>query len=176
MLITMEMIEVEAFAAIADHGSFTRAAAALRLSQPAISRRIELLERELKAPLFERVHGGTSLTDAGRAFLPHARRVLASARDGAAAVRGVEDEEAGTVTLALVGTLASTPLTAQLQAFRVAHPRIRLALRTARSDEVGALVASGEAHLGLRYFADPRPEETVQNRGRLLTGRRGSRL
>ncbi len=160
MLITMEMIEVEAFAAIADHGSFTRAAAALRLSQPAISRRIELLERELKAPLFERVHGGTSLTDAGRAFLPHARRVLASARDGAAAVRGVEDEEAGTVTLALVGTLASTPLTAQLQAFRVAHPRIRLALRTARSDEVGALVASGEAHLGLRYFADPRPEIT----------------
>lgn len=153
----MEMIEVEACVAVAETGGFTRAAAILRLSQPAISRRIELLERELGAPLFERLHGGARLTDAGRAFLPYARQVLAAARDGAEAVRAVETEERGEVALALVGTLASTPLTAQLQAFREAHPTIRLTLRTARSDEVGALVERGEVHLGLRYFADPRP-------------------
>lgn len=153
----MEMIEVEAFVTVANIGSFTRAAAALHLSQPAISRRIELLERELGAPLYERAPGGARLTDAGRAFLPYAQQLLAAACDGTAAVRALMSEEVGTVVLALVGTLASTPLTARLQAFRRAHPQIRLTLHTARSDEVSALVRSGEAHLGLRYFRDPHP-------------------
>lgn len=156
----MEMIEIEAFVAVANTGGFTRAAAALRLSQPAISRRIELLERELGAPLYERTPGGARLTEAGRAFLPHARQLLASARDGAEAVRTLAAEEHGVVTLALVGTLASTPLTRQLQVFRLTYPQIHLALHTARSDEVSALVQDGEAHLGLRYFHDAQPTLT----------------
>jgi DNA-binding transcriptional LysR family regulator len=151
----MELIELEAFIAIAQTGGFTRAAASLRLSQPAISRRIELLERELGAPLFERVPGGVRLTGAGEAFLPHAQRALAAVRDAAAAVRDLEAGEQGPVTLALVGTLASTGLTTRLRAYREAHPGVRLALRTARSDEVSALVRRGEVALGLRYFPDP---------------------
>ena len=153
----MEVIEVEAFVAIAHEGSFTRAAVVLHLSQPAISRRIELLERTLGAPLFERVPAGARLTEAGLAFLPFARQVLAAMRDGAAAVRALDDEARGAITLALVGTLASTPLTRRLQAFRAAYPHVRLVLRTARSDEVSALVQQGEAQLGLRYFDDPHP-------------------
>lgn len=149
------MIEVEAFVTIANTGGFTRAATALHLSQPAISRRIELLERALGVPLYERTPGGARLTDAGQAFLPYAQQLLVAARDGTAAVRAVTSEERGTVVLALVGTLASTPLTAQLRAFRQEHRQIRLTLHTARSDEVSALVQSGEAHLGLRYFRDP---------------------
>ena len=72
----MELDHVEAFVAIVRKGGFTRASAALHLSQPAISRRIGLLERELGAPLFERVRTGAVLTDAGRAFLPHADDAL----------------------------------------------------------------------------------------------------
>lgn len=157
MLITMEMIEIEAFVAIAQAGSFTRAAVALQLSQPAVSRRIELLEAELGAPLFERFHGGARLTQAGEAFLPYARQVLAGARDGAAAVRALETGAVGTVALALVGTLASTKLTAHLRDFRSAHPDVRLVLRTARSIEVSSLVLQGEVAFGLRYFTDPSP-------------------
>ncbi len=151
----MELIEIEAFVAIASTGSFTRAAVALRLSQPAISRRIDLLERELGVPLFERIPTGARLTEAGDAFLPAAQRVLATVRDGASAVEALQTGERGTVALAMVGTLASTRLTARLIAFRAMHPDIRLTLRTARSDEVGALVRRGEAALGLRYFPDP---------------------
>jgi DNA-binding transcriptional LysR family regulator len=153
----MELIEVEAFVTIAELGRFARSATALHISQPAISRRIDLLERELGAPLFERMRGGARLTEAGHAFLPHARHLLAAARDGAAAVRALEHEDSGTITLALVGTLASTALPGQLQHFRAAHPRVRLRLRTARSEEVSALVQRGEATLGLRYFADADP-------------------
>jgi DNA-binding transcriptional LysR family regulator len=70
----------------------------------------------------------------------------------------VEGADRGAITLALVGTLASTPLTACLQGFREAYPRIQLRLRTALSDEVSALVRRGDATLGLRYGTDPHPD------------------
>jgi len=154
----MELSEIEAFVAISRAGGFTRAALLLHLSQPAISRRIELLERELGAPLFDRFPGGIRLTEAGESFLPYAQQVLSAMEDGKAAVHALEEEAQGTLTLALVGTLASTHLTSHLQVFREAYPRVRLLLRTARSDEVSTQVQQGEALLGLRYFADPRPD------------------
>ncbi len=154
----MELNEIEAFVTITHTGGFTRAATVLYISQPAVSRRIELLERELGAPLFERLPAGVRLTEAGQAFLPYAQQVLAAMHDGAAAVRALEEEEQGSITLALVGTLASTRLTGQLQAFRESYPRMHLLLRTARSAEVSDLVQQGDALLGLRYFADSRTE------------------
>ena len=150
----MEFDHVEAFAAIVRHGGFTRASAALHLSQPAISRRIHLLEHELGAPVFERLPAGPLLTEAGRAFLPHAEALLASMRDGAEAVAALRGES-GTVTLALVGTLASTALTGRLKRFREQRPAIDLRIRTALSAEVSELVRRGAANLGLRYHADP---------------------
>jgi DNA-binding transcriptional LysR family regulator len=157
MLIDMELIEIEAFLAVTKSGSFTAAAEQLFISQPAISRRIELLERELEAPLFERGRGGAMLTDAGEAFLGFARQAVAALRDGAGAVRDLRDGSRGTVALALVGTLTSTRLTARIRAFRTENPFVRVTLRTARSDEVSLLVQTGEAALGLRYFPDPSP-------------------
>jgi len=154
----MELDHVEAFLAIVRRGGFTRASASLHLSQPAISRRIGLLERELGAPLFERVRSGVILTDAGRAFLPHAEALLASLRDGIAAVDALRGADRGAVGLAVVGTLASSSLTACLRSFRDAHPAVELRLHTALSAEVSALVRRGDVTLGLRYTADPDPE------------------
>jgi len=147
----MEMIEVEAFERVAVLGGFTRAAAALGLSQPAVSRRVELLERELGAPLFDRLpgSGGVRLTDAGRSFLPHARAVLAAARDGANAVRAIDQDGGGAVTLALVGALATAKVVERLRAYRAAVPGVRLTLRTGTTEEVATLVHAGAAHLGL---------------------------
>lgn len=157
-MMAVELDHVEAFVAIVRQGGFTRASAALHLSQPAISRRIHLLEHELGAPLFDRLRSGVVLTDAGRAFLPHAEAVLASARDGQEAVGALRGGDRGAVTLALVGTLASTTLTDRLRRFREARRGIDLRLRTALSREVSDLVRRGEATLGLRYDADPHPD------------------
>lgn len=158
----MEINQVEAFVIVAQTGGFSRAGMLLHLSQPAVSRRITLLEQELGTPLFERIHNGIVLTPAGQAFLPYAQRVLAEIRDGIDAVRGVDQQTQGTMTLAVVGTLASTGLTTQLRRFRAAYPNIRLMLRTARSREVSAMVRSGETQLGLRYFPDPDPKLVSQ--------------
>jgi DNA-binding transcriptional LysR family regulator len=151
----MELDHVETFLAIARSGGFARGSAALHLSQPASSRRIKLLEAELGTPLFDRLSRGVALTEAGRAFLPHAQALLASMRDGIDAVKAVRGTEHGSVTLALVGTLASGSLTARLSRLCQSHPGLDLRLRTALSAEVSALVLSGEAALGLRYGTDP---------------------
>jgi DNA-binding transcriptional LysR family regulator len=150
----MELDHVEAFVAIVRQGGFTRAAANLHLSQPAVSRRVHLLEHELGAPLFDRVRGRALLTDAGRVFLPHAEALLARMRDGTEAVGALRGGDRGTLTLAMVGTLASTPLTDRLRRFREARPGVDLRLRTALSREVSDLVRRGEATLGLRYDLD----------------------
>jgi DNA-binding transcriptional LysR family regulator len=97
------------------------------------------------------------LTEAGRVFLPHAEAVLAAARDGAEAVRGLTSAESGAVSLALVGTLAATGVVGRLRGFARRHPGARRELRTANSREVSGLVRRGEVVLGLRYFDDPSP-------------------
>jgi DNA-binding transcriptional LysR family regulator len=153
----VELGQVEAFLAIARNGGFAKGSVALHLSQPAISRRVRLLEAELGAPLFDRLGRGATLTDAGHAFLPHAQALLASMRDGVAAVDAVRGTGYGAVTLALVGTLAGSALSTRLREFREAHPAADVRLRTALSAEVSALVLRGEAALGLRYGPDPHP-------------------
>lgn len=154
----MELSEISAFLAVLRAGSFTRGAERLHLSQPAVSRRIELLERELGAPLFERFPSGIRLTEAGEVFRPFAEMVAAGIEDGRTAVHEITAGEQGTIVLALTGTLAGTTLTTVLQCFRHAHPAVRLLLRTGRSDEVSAMVRQGDATLGLRYFPDRHPD------------------
>jgi DNA-binding transcriptional LysR family regulator len=155
----MDLDQIEAFLAVARLRSFTRAAGALHLSQPAVSRRIDLLEHQLGTPVFERVRGSSViLTEAGRAFLPHGEGALARVHDGVHAVRALAHGDSGSITLALVGTLADTKLTKRLRRFRIAYPRVRLVLRTANSAEVTSLVRRGDATLGLRYGASADPD------------------
>jgi DNA-binding transcriptional LysR family regulator len=154
----MNIDEIETFVAIAELGGFTRAGRRLHRTQPAISRRLGLLEHELGAPVFERIRGNPRLTEAGRVFLPHAEAALAALKDGREAVRGLQSGLQGTVSLALVGTLADTHIVTVLRRFARRARQVRLELRTASSSEVTDLVRRGEAMLGLRYFTSDRTE------------------
>jgi DNA-binding transcriptional LysR family regulator len=148
----MDMDQISAFVAISRLKSFSRAADALHRSQPAISRRIDLLNQELGAPLFERVKGAIALSDAGTALLPYAEAALAAARDGVEAVRALRKGDSGRLSIAIVGTLANDRFAAMLRRFRKRHPRVDIDLQTATSGEVGDLVRRGDATLGLRYL------------------------
>ena len=154
----MDIDQIQTFLAIAELGSFTRAAQRLHRSQPAISRRLDILEHELGAPVFERLRGRVRLTEAGRVLLPHAEAALASLRDGHDAVRGLQAYTEGTISLALVGTLADTHIVHALRRFAVQSSNVRVHLRTASSREVTDLVRRGEATLGLRYYTSDRPD------------------
>ena len=154
----MDVDEIRTFVSIAQLGGFTRAAGRLNRSQPAISRRIGLIEQELGAPLLERVRGGVKLTEAGRAFLPFAEAVLAAIEDGREEVRATVSEQQGAVSLALVGTLADTHIVDVLRQFARRSKSVNLDLQTASSTEVSDLVRRGEATLGLRYFDNAHPD------------------
>ncbi|MBX3491150.1 LysR family transcriptional regulator [Parvibaculum sp.] len=153
----MDSDALQTFVTIHRAGGFSPAAEALHRSQPAISRRIALLEEELGVPLFERVTGGVTLSQAGRALLPYAERVLAALQDAGDAVADLRSGAGGPIALATVGTLASTGLTRVLKRFASKAPGVRLTVRTATSAEVSELVRSGAATIGLRYFDDPAP-------------------
>jgi DNA-binding transcriptional LysR family regulator len=150
----MDADALEAFLAVYRHRSFSKAAQMLHRTQPALSRRIRLLEEELGAPVFTRGAGQIALTQAGEVLLPYAARGLAVLKDAVSAVRALRSEKTGPVALAVVGTLAGPPLTAILKSFLRKYPEVRLTLGTARSTEVSELVRSGEANIGLRYELD----------------------
>jgi DNA-binding transcriptional LysR family regulator len=142
------------FLTIYRSGGVSNAAKILHRSQPAISRRIALLERELGVPLFERIAGRTVLSDAGRVMVPYAERAVAAAQDAEKAVRALVRSNSGPVALAVVGTLAGGGLAAIMKSFAREHPEVDLTLRTATSAEVSGLIRRGEATIGLRYEID----------------------
>src|SRR5579863_5272227 len=126
----MNIDEIETFVTIAELGGFARAGRQLHRTQPAISRRLNLLEQELGAPMFERIRGNVRLTEAGRVFLPFAEAALAALKDGQQAVHDLHAGLRGTVSLALVGTLADTQIVDALRRFARHARDVRVELRT----------------------------------------------
>lgn len=161
----MEVDHIETFLAIVQLGGITRAGTRVHRSQPAISRRLRMLESELGAPLFERIRGVVRLTDVGRAFLPHARAMLAAHHDALESVRAEVRGGGREVTLAVVGTVLDARLCRRLKEFRTAHPTVRLRVKTASSEQVSAFVRQGDATLGVRYFEDASADVTTRMLG-----------
>ena len=144
----MKLRHLRYFVAVGDELNFGRAALALHIAQPPLSRAIRALEAELGATLFDRGTRGVRLTGAGAALLPEARRLLRDAeafRDGA---RQYAAGAAGTLSIGFVSTAAYNVLPRIVPAFRARRPGVRLALREATSDVQPAALASGELDVG----------------------------
>lgn len=118
------------FLAVAEELHFTRAAERLYVSQPALSKQIRSLERQLGVELFRRDRHGVTLTGAGEALLPHSRRVLADWAEGASAVAAARSAQRSTL---VVGMSTSPgrggPLPAIRSRFTAAHPDAALRVR-----------------------------------------------
>jgi DNA-binding transcriptional LysR family regulator len=144
----MELRRLEYFAAVARHGSFTRAAEELWLTQSALSQQVRRLEAELGVALLRRTPRGAELTPAGEELLPRAEAILAEV----AQARADLDRHAGVTRgrVRVAATTADTPrLPAALAAFHRAHPGLQIALRHAPAAEIAGLVASGAADVGV---------------------------
>src|ERR1044072_734535 len=149
---SMDIDGLRTFVAIAELGGFTRAGGRLHRSQPAISRRLGLLEQELGAPLFDRLRGRARLPKAGRASPPHAEAALAALKDGQDAVRDLQSGLSGSLSLALVGTLADTHIVDTLRRFPRGARGVALGLPPASSAGGTILGPRGEFPFGLPYF------------------------
>jgi LysR family transcriptional regulator, carnitine catabolism transcriptional activator len=142
--------QLEFFLALADAGSFTRAAGRLHIAQPSLSYAIRALEAELGAPLFERHGRGVRLTPAGEALIAPARRSVRSFALAESAVRAVTDAGFGRVTVVSSTLWAVDPLVAMIGEFRRLQPGVHFVVRdpATRSDLLEQ-VRSGDADFGL---------------------------
>jgi LysR family transcriptional regulator, hydrogen peroxide-inducible genes activator len=141
--------QLEYFVAIADQGSFSRAADSCDISQPGLSSQIRSLEDRLKVPLFERRPKQILLTNAGQRLLPRARRLLIDAQDLSHAASEEIGGIIGRVNVGAIPTMAPYLLPTLTAAVRQQHPRSELVLHEERTDELIEQVLSGDLDLGL---------------------------
>jgi DNA-binding transcriptional LysR family regulator len=145
----LELAQLEAFIQVAHHRSFSRAADALFLTQPSVTARIQSLERELGERLFERTGRQVTLTDAGRAFMPHAQRALTSVQEGTEAIEAVRHGEIGSVRLGASSSIGTYALPVILKRFRDERPRIHISLSTGTSEDIIERLLGGEIHVAV---------------------------
>jgi DNA-binding transcriptional LysR family regulator len=130
----IELRQLRYFIAVAEENHFGRAAARLHMTQPPLSQTIQSLEAALGTPLFSRTKRSVSLTPAGAALLPEARRILQQAGALPDLARRAASGESGLLSLSFVSTADYSVLPPLLREFRERYPGVQIDLREATTD------------------------------------------
>ncbi len=155
----MDIHDLQAFVAVAETGSFSRASERLFLTQPAVSKRVAQLETELDTRLFDRLGRQVSLTEAGRALLPRARDILQALEDTRRALGNLAGQVAGPLRVATSHHIGLHRLPPVLRAYAARWPEVELDLQFMDSEEACQAVRRGERELGIVTLpADPPAE------------------
>ena len=137
----MDLRQIQALIAIADHGSFSAAAASLHTVQSNVSSHVARLEKELAAQLVDRQSG--TLTEEGAAVVERGRRALSEIEAAASDVAALRDEVTGTVRIGMIGTTARWLAPLLLEAAAQRHPKVRLVIGDGTSATLEPHLASG---------------------------------
>ena len=146
---TVDLRQLRYFVAIAERGSFSAAANALHVAQSALSRHVQLLERELGGPLFERGARGVRVSESGATLLERARFVLSEVDNIHTDVSAHNRELGGTVRIVALPTLADILFVPIAQHFSRSHPRVSLQFKEALSEQAIDELVGGAADLAL---------------------------
>ena len=142
---------IKYFLAVAQHHSFTKAAAALHVSQPALSQQVRQLEESLSAQLFDRSGRTTRLTDAGEVYLRYARRASQELEEGKRAIHEVGDLSRGALRVALTPTFTTYLVGPLVEAFHSRYPNITLNLREIAQEQMEELLLADELDVGIAF-------------------------
>ena len=146
---TLNLHHLRVFSAVAECGSFTQAATALRISQPAVSKSVQELERQVAVALLERAGRSSRLTPAGEALAAHARELFsveASAEEELRALRGLEH---GSLRIGASTTIATYMLPPILSRFRQAHPGVVVRVVSANTRAIARRVLERRLDIAL---------------------------
>ncbi|WP_070989796.1 LysR family transcriptional regulator [Halofilum ochraceum] len=154
----MELTALQAFVAVAEAGSFSRAADTLFLTQPAISKRIAALEDDLRARLFDRMARSVELTEAGRALLPHARRVLGELETSRQVVADLSGTVGGRLRIGTSHHVGLHRLPPILRRYTSRYPDVELDLHFMDSEQACQAVDRGELELAVVTLPENPPE------------------
>ncbi|WP_320773276.1 LysR family transcriptional regulator [Streptomyces sp. CRN 30] len=157
----MQFQQLQYFVAVAETRHFTRAAEVVHVAQPSLSQQIRALERELGADLFRRARGNITLTDAGEALLPLARRILADADTARQEVAELVQLRRGRVRLGATPSVCTGLLPDVLRAFHDRYPGIRLLVEESGSHDLVRELARGSLDLALVVLPLPTPSPAL---------------
>lgn len=159
----MELHQLAYFVAVAEEGSFTRAAERLHVAQPGVSAQVKRLERELGQELLDRSGRTVRLTDVGAAALPHARAALAAVQGVREAVDELAGLVRGQVAIGAVTSAGPVRLPDLLARFHERYPAVEITLAEANSDAMLAALREGRLDLAVVGLAtDPPPGIATQ--------------
>ena len=144
--------QMRAFLQVARIGNFTRAAEQAHITQAGLSILVREMEKQLGCRLFERTTRVVSLTPEGRRLLPVVERLLTDLDDVAAELGAAGDAARRTLRIAATPLVSSHLLPQVFTTFRTAHPQVSLRLFDADLRDVEAMVAAGDADMGLGFF------------------------
>ncbi|QNG20236.1 transcriptional regulator CynR [Rhodococcus triatomae] len=147
----MELRHVRYLLAVADHGSFSRAAEALQVSQPTLSQQIKQLETGLGVQLLDRSGRSVRLTDAGEAYARHSRLALRELEAGERAVHDVQDLSRGQVRLSVIPTITAYLTGPLLHRFHRSYPGITLSVTEASQSRIEAALLTDTVDLGIGF-------------------------
>lgn len=148
---------LQVFHAVAKHGSFTRAAEHLFMTQPAVTFQIKQLEEHYNTRLFERGHGRIALTPAGEIVLAYAERILDLNNELETRVSELTDELTGTLNIGTSTTIAAYWLPGLLRDFKLLYPRVVPRVVVGNSQLIEDRVVSRELDLGLIEIVTDHP-------------------
>ncbi|SEK53606.1 LysR family transcriptional regulator [Streptacidiphilus jiangxiensis] len=154
----LPLLQLHAFAVLAEELHFGRAAERLGIAQPPLSQQIRRLEEKVGHPLFDRGPARVALTPAGRELLPAARRALADLDAGLRAARRVGAGELGVLRIGFAASLALTVLPGLLRTYRQRFPDVELDVREMTSSPQLTALREGAIDIGL--LREPPDEET----------------
>ena len=155
----MELRHLRYFLAVGEAGNFTKAAARLRVAQPALSRQIQYLEDEIGVKLLRRSSRGVTLTGEGKLFLEEVRELLKHADESVERVRALARGEHGELHVGYAPLLTTEILPPALAAFQKAMPRVKVVLHDLSSDEL--IAGLRNATLELAITVQPACEQTA---------------
>src|SRR5881409_1655225 len=139
----MEIHQLRYFVAVADEGSFSRAAAKVRVAQPSLSQQIRKLEAELGQPLFDRLPRSVVLTEAGRCLLDYARQILTGIADARRCVAALEQDVAGGLAVGAIPSVALYVLPNLIQRFQERYPKVTFELFEDTTDKLAQGLEDG---------------------------------
>jgi DNA-binding transcriptional LysR family regulator len=145
----MELRHLRYFVAVGEVLNFTKAAARLRVAQPALSRQVQDLEDEIGVDLLTRSTRGVQLTAEGKLFLEEARALLGNADDAVEKVRALARGEYGTLHVGYAPTPTMDLLPAALASFRAAVPRVTVNLHDFDGSEISAGLRNGTIEIAV---------------------------
>ncbi|MHA7304636.1 transcriptional regulator CynR [Arthrobacter sp. TMN-49] len=158
----MELRQISYLAAVAEHQNFTRAAAALHISQPTLSQQIKALERSLKVQLLDRSGRTVRLTDAGASYLLYAHRARRELQAAQRAIHDVQDLRRGSLRLAMTPSFTSYLMGPLAEQFNARYPGIVLSVREMTQDSIEAALASDDLDLGVAFSKTRSADIAVQ--------------